>query len=214
MNALTIERWLTSRAALAAAIAAAALTLALLVPRATGAQEATYSADLVGANEVPAVDTVATGTFTATIDDTAQTITYTLSVPVIAGATAAHIHQAAADVNGPVVLALYSSAGENAIDLTATLGATGLAGPLAGDWPGFVAGLADGSLHVNVHTTANAGGEIRGQVALTLPPPPATPSAPPAPAAGGTTAPALALLVLSLAAIAGARVLTGRGMRR
>lgn len=226
MNTLTIGRSFTSRVALAAAIGAAALTLAMFVPRAGGAQVATYNADLAGAYEVPAVDTVATGTFTATIDDTAQTITYTLSVPAIAGATAAHIHQGAAGVNGPVVLALYSSAGEDAIDLTETLGAADLAGPLAADWAGFLAGMADGSLYVNVHTAANAGGEIRGQVALTLPsvpPTPATTSAPPAPAAtgnaglatvaGGSTAPVLALMALALAAIAGGRLLTGRDTR-
>lgn len=217
------------RAAFAALIGAAALTFALLVPGSIGAQAVTYSADLTGANEVPAVDTIATGTFTATVDDVAQTITYTLSVPVIAGATAAHIHQGAAGVNGPVVLALYSSAGENAIDLTATLGAADLAGPLAGDWAGIVAGLADGSLYVNVHTTANAGGEIRGQVAMGAPAPAATPAptatpAAPAPsatgnagfvtAAGGNTASALALTVLTLVAIAGGRVLTRRETHR
>ncbi|MBM4415842.1 MAG: CHRD domain-containing protein [Chloroflexi bacterium] len=42
--------------------------------------------------------------------------------------------------------------------------ASELVGPLAGNWDGFVSALRAGTLYVNVHTSLNPGGAIRGQV--------------------------------------------------
>jgi hypothetical protein len=112
-----------------------------------------FKATLDGKSEVPA--TTSTGTGTADIDYDAATkklswkLTYTgLSGP----ATAAHFH-------GPAV------AGENAKVSVAIPGAT--SSPAEGSATLTDAQAADleaGKLYVNVHTAANPGGEIRGQV--------------------------------------------------
>ena len=112
-----------------------------------------FKATLDGKSEVPA--TTSTGTGTADIDYDAATkklswkLTYTgLSGP----ATAAHFH-------GP------AAAGENAKVSVAIPGATST--PAEGSATLTDAQAADleaGKLYVNVHTAANPGGEIRGQV--------------------------------------------------
>jgi hypothetical protein len=68
---------------------------------------------------------------------------------------------------------------------------------MANDFAGFVAALKGGALYVNVHTSTNPNGEIRGQVTLTqetsTPTPTATETAtasPPAPTVTGTAVPA------------------------
>jgi CHRD domain-containing protein len=118
---------------------------------------ASYTATLSGSNEVPAVTTSASGTFTGTMDGTSMDVTgsYTgLSGP----ATAAHIHGPSdASNTGPVVCTL-----------TATESATAGTGTLSGECTGTsaltVTDLNNGMYYVNVHTTAHGGGEIRGQI--------------------------------------------------
>jgi CHRD domain len=71
------------------------------------------------------------------------------------GATAAHFHgPAAPDANGPVVVAVSVPTGapQGAAEGQATLTDQQAADLLAGRW------------YVNIHTVANPGGEIRGQV--------------------------------------------------
>ncbi len=76
---------------------------------------------------------------------------YILQVFDLDGVTAAHIHEGAAEQDGGVVYPL-----ETPVDGQSS-------GTIVID-PGDAVRLADGSLYVNVHTTANPGGEIRGQV--------------------------------------------------
>ena len=75
-------------------IAVALASMAALLPLAVSGQAAavTYRAALVGANEVPPTASTATGTFTANLDEAAGTLTWTLSVPALTNATAAHLH--------------------------------------------------------------------------------------------------------------------------
>jgi hypothetical protein len=87
-------------------IAAFALVAALL-PLGAFAQAVQYRAAMAGANEVPATSSTATGTFTATLDEAAGTLTWSLTVPALTNATAAHLHSGAAGVNGPIVLPLF-----------------------------------------------------------------------------------------------------------
>ncbi|MBX7110831.1 MAG: CHRD domain-containing protein [Dehalococcoidia bacterium] len=150
--------------------AAAALTLALaalaaLAPAIVSGQSAQYSAQLTGASEVPATTSTATGTFSATLNEAAKTLQWTLNVPTITNATMAHIHAGAAGTNGGVVVTLFSpQSPAGSVSASGTAGPNDLAGPFAGNWDGFVAALKSGGLYVNVHTSANPGGEIRGQV--------------------------------------------------
>ncbi len=209
--------------------AAAVLTAALALPALVAAQGAAtqWRAALVGGNEVPPGTSTATGTFTATLDEAAGTLTWTLTVPSITSATAAHLHQAAAGANGSVVLPLYTPpAGTtvSTLNLTGTARAADIVGPLAGNFAGFVTALKGGTIYANVHTTANPGGEIRAQViaATAAAPAQATAAAPAAPKTGsagiageGSTAGMLMLLAaLAVGVVAGARALASRRSAR
>lgn len=134
------------------------------------AQTATseWQAELAGENEVPPAESTATGTFTATFDEEAETLEWSLSAPDATGVTAAHLHSGAAGTNGPIVLPLFAApedAPVNSLDESGTTDvAAELIGPFEGDFAGFVAALEAGEIYVNVHTVDNPAGEIRAQV--------------------------------------------------
>lgn len=116
-----------------------------------------YAAAMSGANEVPPVATTGSGLFKMSILPGYFYSQYQGEVNGLSGTmTAAHIHEGAAGVVGPVLvpLPLASSAttivGE--IDLTTVVP------------NGFYQKLDNGTLYVNAHTAANTGGEIRGQL--------------------------------------------------
>ena len=208
------KRWLGAGLVLAAA---AALLPAVVLGQATTSK---YEAKLSGANEVPAVTTTATGTFTATLDEAAGTITWTLSVPAITNATAAHLHAGAAGVNGGVVLPLFAAptgSPASSVNVSGTAKAADLSGTLAGNLPGFITALKAGGLYANVHTSANAGGEIRAQVLVAA----AAPAAAPAKTgnggpdasmseSGSSRFAVIGLIAVAVVAAGGARLLTAR----
>ena len=106
---------------------------------------------MIGANEVPAVSTKATGHGTITINDD-KTVSGSVTTSGIKG-TMAHIHMAAAGENGPVIFPLKKS------------GKHGWAVPAGAkltddQYKAFKAG----DLYVNVHSAAHKSGEIRGQL--------------------------------------------------
>jgi hypothetical protein len=151
------RRWLLAGIATA--------TLAALLPALALGQTSEYSASLSGAAEVPPSGSTATGTFTATLDEGAQTLAWSLNVPSITAATMAHIHAGATGVNGGIVVTLFMPGSPaSSISVSGTAGPADLAGPFAGNWDGFVAALKSGGLYINVHTSQFPGGEIRGQV--------------------------------------------------
>jgi len=112
-----------------------------------------YKADLKASNEVPAVDSKGSGTLEATYDTASKKLTYTVNYKDLSGpATAAHFHGPAdAKANAGVVVPV-SGAVTSPIKGEATL------------TDAQAADLAAGKLYFNVHTAANKGGEIRGQV--------------------------------------------------
>ena len=130
------------------------------------------SLTLSGAEEVPPITTTATGSFQWKLDG--QTLSYVLKANG-AGLTMAHIHLGDKGANGPVVAFLFgpNTAGVSAIDAAGTISVAQLSGPLAGDMAGFIAALNKGGLYVNVHSTGNPAGVLRGQI-----PAPTTPGAP------------------------------------
>ena len=103
-----------------------------------------------GANEVPAVTTSASGTGTITIGDDG-TVSGSVTTTGIAG-TAAHIHQAATGANGPVIVPFTKEGDTYKAPAGVKLTAPQMASLKAGD------------LYFNVHSAANPGGEIRGQL--------------------------------------------------
>ncbi len=108
-----------------------------------------YTATLTGAQETPAVVTAATGTATFTLNGD-QTLTYNVTTSGLSG-TAAHIHSGAAGVSGSILFPLSG-------------GPSTWSGTTAAFTPAQIALLKRGGLYVNVHTTANPNGEIRGQI--------------------------------------------------
>lgn len=169
---------------------------ALAVPMVVSAQTTPWRATLSGTSEVPAVTSTATGTFTANLDETAGTLSWTLTVPSITNATAAHIHTGAAGTTGGIVVNLFAApAGSPAstINVSGTARAAEVIGTLAGNFPGLVSAIKGGTAYVNVHTSANPGGEIRGQISQAATPT-ATPTAT-ATAKAAATAPATATVI-------------------
>jgi hypothetical protein len=116
-----------------------------------------FTANLDGDQEVPSVTTNATGTASLTL--TGAGLAFSLTVEGLTF-TAAHFHNGALGANGPVVRAITSDfTGNTASGLWTSTDSE----PLT---PGLINELLAGNIYINVHTTANPGGEIRGQVNL------------------------------------------------
>ncbi len=107
---------------------------------------------LAGANEVPPVQTSASGSGTVTINSD-RTVSADITATGMS-ATAAHIHEAAKGVNGKVIVPLTRT-GDN--HFTAPAGAK----LTEEQYEAYKAG----NLYVNVHSKDHPGGEIRAQLA-------------------------------------------------
>jgi CHRD domain len=136
----------------------------------------TYKATLSGANERPNPNTTTgTGTWTGTLDTQTNVLTYTMSYTGLStNSTASHIHaQGDATTTANVVLNFQNFAGATTVFTPGTT--SGSAAGTVNLSGGTVTGLSitgdslkkamdAGMAYVNVHTTANPGGEIRGQI--------------------------------------------------
>lgn len=111
---------------------------------------ANVNVTLSGTNEVPPVTTSASGSGTITIADDGA-VSGSVTTKGVQG-TAAHIHMGAAGKNGPVIVPLTKDGDTYKTPAGAKLSAEQMAAFKAGD------------LYVNVHSAANPGGEIRGQL--------------------------------------------------
>jgi hypothetical protein len=76
--------------------------------------------------------------------------------------TAAHLHVAAAGLNGPVVIDLMPAGQSDFISDFVPSNLTGNGGITT--WDQFLSALKAGNLYINIHTEANPAGYIRGQV--------------------------------------------------
>ncbi|HEX6704469.1 MAG TPA: CHRD domain-containing protein [Albitalea sp.] len=114
------------------------------------APKESISAVLTANQEVADVDSGAFGTATLSLDRASRTLTAEIDIDGVV-ATAAHVHAGEAGVNGAVVLPLTLAGSK------ASLPATVLSAAQLAD-------LDDGKLYLNIHSAANAGGEIRGQI--------------------------------------------------
>ena len=135
----------------------------------------TDAVTLSGDQENPPVATEATGTANFTYDADAGTYDLTLTVTGVdlnedesdgtSRLTRAHFHVGDVGVNGPVFVNLLDDDSQfvDNGDGTLTLTITDEAFPSA-----FVDELLAGNVYINVHSTANPSGEIRGQIEPTF----------------------------------------------
>ena len=135
------------------AVAGLATAALLSLAPAAFAQAVNYKADLTGAAQVPPNAAKGTGTLQATYDPASKKLSYTVNYKDLSGpVTAAHFH-------GP------AAAGANAG--VAVPAAAPLTSPIKGEatlTDAQAADLQNGLWYINIHTAANRGGEIRGQV--------------------------------------------------
>jgi hypothetical protein len=137
------------------------------------AQQFTLTATLTGANETPApgINTGAFGNATVVVDMTARTVTYTVNVfNLPSGVTASHIHSGASGTAGPVVV-IFAPPVNSSNDFTYTGVVPDTAfslNPASGirSADDMFQAILGGNSYVNVHSTVNPGGEIRGQLIL------------------------------------------------
>jgi hypothetical protein len=140
-----------SRSVLGALALAGALTLA--TP--SLAEMTNLKADLKAASEVPPNDSKGSGSVTATYDTASKKLSYKGSYSALTGpATAAHFHgPAEAGSNAGVQIPVSNDAiAKSPFEGEATLTDAQASDLMAGKW------------YFNIHTAANKGGEIRGQV--------------------------------------------------
>ncbi len=110
-----------------------------------------FTARLSGANEVPAVTTIAKGLVTVVVvgnEVTVNAVFDSLSGPV----TGCHFHKAASGATGGTFTNFLTSVRGNRLYWKGTL-----TNAQIGD-------MMEDSVYLNVHTAANSGGEIRGQL--------------------------------------------------
>lgn len=112
----------------------------------------TGNVKLSGSEQNPPVTTSASGSGTITVKDD-KTVSGSVKTSGVVG-TAAHIHMAPAGRNGPVIITLNKSSDGNTWSVPAGARLTDAQ---------YSAYKASG-LYVNVHSAANKGGEVRGQL--------------------------------------------------
>jgi hypothetical protein len=127
--------------------------LSLLATAPAQAQNVNYRAELTGASEVPPVTTEATGNARISFGQTSKRFLFTITYTGLSGpATAAHFHGPAADdATAPPIIPIEG-------DLTSPISGSVI---LTDEQIGW---LEDDQIYFNIHTAANPGGEIRGQV--------------------------------------------------
>ncbi|MCC6737001.1 MAG: CHRD domain-containing protein [Bauldia sp.] len=157
MRSVSLMKWIVGAAVVAAgtAVWAQEVVQATVDPEVPAA-DATHVAVLAGENEVPPVTTTGTGMAWIAFDPATNLVAWTVEFEGLTGdATGAHFHgPAEPGANAGVAISLVAAGAPVSSPLqgTATLTAAQAAEFTAGQW------------YVNIHTAANAGGEIRGQV--------------------------------------------------
>jgi hypothetical protein len=138
---------------------------------AAGSGTQTLMATLNGAQAVPPVITNATGTGALVINPGQTAVSVMLNLGLAAnftGAiTAAHIHVGAAGANGPIIFNFTLPAvipANPVINVVLTAANLNPGQTTITTFAAAVDALLSGNTYFQVHTTANPGGEIRGQI--------------------------------------------------
>lgn len=128
-----------------------------------------FFAKLRGSEEVPPVQTNATGEAVFKVSENERMMQYRLTVSNLANFTQAHIHLGRRGENGPVVAFLFGPV-DPGITVSqgvvqGTLSQRDLIGPLEGQpFSELLNQMQAGNTYVNVHTKRHPDGEIRGQI--------------------------------------------------
>lgn len=131
-------------------LSSVAVSLALAAGSAQAAVDI-YSVALLGSNEVGGAapgDTDGWGGGAVLIDNLTNTVSWQLMAFSIGAPVAAHIHAAPAGVNGPVIIDFGGALSGTVVDADAA----------------SINPLNAMDFYVNIHTAANPGGAIRGQL--------------------------------------------------
>jgi len=122
-----------------------------------------FTATIDSSQEVPANGSTGTGSATVVYDDTTNELEWTIQFAGLTGAaTGMHFHNAPAGSNGGVEVNIGAISGLTSPSNGSTTITAGQAADLLND-----------NWYINIHTAANPGGEIRGQVLLQAVPEPA-----------------------------------------
>jgi hypothetical protein len=136
------------------------------------AQQQKFTAKLAGSNEVPPVTSAGSGVASFQLSSDGKSMTYQVNLTNMNNVMASHIHSAKQGQNGPVVVGLFNPSmsgppikAVNGMLAKGTITAANMTGSMAGkQMSDLVSLIKSGGAYVNVHTTKNMNGEIRGQV--------------------------------------------------
>lgn len=122
---------------------------------------------LSGLNSVPANASTASGSYTVTLDDVANSVAVALTFTgLTTPASAAHIHCCVATTtNGPVVIPFTGFPATTSGSYSNTFTGVSLAN---------INGIKNGLAYINIHNATFPGGEIRGNIAAVAVPEAAT----------------------------------------
>lgn len=159
----------TSLSLITALISIAYLSSASVFAVPSEGQQKKFSAQLSGDQEVPPVQTNASGT--AWFKSNRDNLEFELNVTDLQGITMAHIHNGKQGEIGPPVLPLYKSESPtilmNGKLASGNITANMLEGPMAGKQiANLTTAMKNSETYVNVHTQQNPNGEIRGQIII------------------------------------------------
>lgn len=119
--------------------------------------EQPFTSQMSGSEEVPPVDTTASGT--AEFNFGSDGIDYKPNVIDISGVTSAHIHSGNVGENGPITVTLLNSDTDTPINQTngilsqGSISANDLEGPMEGkELSDLVSAMSNGVTYVNIHT--------------------------------------------------------------
>ncbi len=127
-----------------------------------------YQAELTGDSVMPPVASGGSGAFAGEGEERGSEIRFKLTASA-SGITQVHIHLGGPDENGGVAAFLFglSDPPVDDVNIDGVLTEADLLGSVAGDWEAFVEALFTGA-YVQVHTTDNPAGELRGQIVIAL----------------------------------------------
>jgi len=118
------------------------------------AEMITLKADLKGSNEVPPNSSPGSGTAQATLDTVTKVLTWTIAYKDLSGpVVGAHFHGPSEPGKNAGIVLPFKTVEKSPIQGSATLSDAQIADLLAGKW------------YANIHTAANPGGELRGNMA-------------------------------------------------